>query len=69
MQDIVSVQDGFTAELVLVRLDVAVRGPCRIAYEKYFGKYGVQAAMATALAHATVATIIRVLAAVIIIAK
>jgi hypothetical protein len=69
MQDIVSVQDGFTAELVHVRPVVAVHGQFRIEYEKYFGKYGVLAATATALVHAIVATITRVLAAAIITAR
>jgi hypothetical protein len=69
MQDIASVQDGCTAELVLVRLDVAVRGRCRIEYEKYFGKYGVPAATVTVLVHAIVAIITKVQAAAIITAK
>ena len=69
MQDIASVQDGCTAELVLVRLDVAVHGRCQIEYEKYFGKYGALAATATVLVHVIVAIITKVLAAVIITAK
>jgi hypothetical protein len=69
MQDIASVQDGCTAELVLVRLDVAVRGRCQIEYEKYFGKYGELAAMVTALVHAIVAIITKVLVVAIITAK
>jgi hypothetical protein len=69
MQDIVSVQDGFTVELVPVQLDVAVHGPFLIAYEKYFGKYGVLAETVTVLVHVIVAIITKVLAAAIITAK
>jgi hypothetical protein len=52
-----------------VHLDVAVHGPCRIAYEKYFGKYGELAETVTVLVRVIDATITKVLAAAIITAR
>jgi hypothetical protein len=69
MQDIASVQNGFTAELVLVRPAVAVHGQFRIEYEKYFGKYGALAVTVTALVRVIDATITKVPAEAIITAR